>query len=29
MFAKDIIKRVKEIQINTGRQVADVLAGQY
>lgn len=29
MLAADIIKRVKEIQVNTGRQVADVLAGQY
>ncbi|MCA9213343.1 MAG: DUF58 domain-containing protein [Planctomycetales bacterium] len=29
MLAKDIIKRVREIQIRTGRQVADVLAGQY
>lgn len=29
MFAKEVIKRVREIQISTGRQVADVLAGQY
>ncbi|MEC9093869.1 MAG: DUF58 domain-containing protein [Planctomycetota bacterium] len=29
MIASDIIKRVREIQINTGRHVADVLAGQY
>ncbi|MFK7738151.1 MAG: DUF58 domain-containing protein [Pirellulaceae bacterium] len=29
MLAKDVIKRVREIQIRTGRQVADVLAGQY
>ena len=29
MIASEIIKRVREIQINTGRQVADVLAGQY
>ncbi len=29
MLAKDIIKRVREIQVRTGRQVADVLAGQY
>ena len=29
MLAKDIIQRVREIQIRTGRQVADVLAGQY
>ena len=29
MIASEIVKRVREIQINTGRQVADVLAGQY
>jgi uncharacterized protein (DUF58 family) len=29
MFAREIIQRVREIQIHTGRQVADVLAGQY
>ncbi len=29
MLAKDIIKRVREIQVKTGRDVADVLAGQY
>jgi uncharacterized protein (DUF58 family) len=29
MLAKDIVQRVREIQIHTGRQVADVLAGQY
>ncbi|MFT5390247.1 MAG: hypothetical protein ACI8PT_000432 [Gammaproteobacteria bacterium] len=29
MLASDIIRRVKEIQIRTGRQVADVLAGEY
>ena len=29
MLAKDIIKRVKEIQVRTGRHVADVLAGEY
>ncbi len=29
MLAKEIIQRVREIQIHTGRQVADVLAGQY
>ena len=29
MLARDIIRRVREIQIRTGRQVADVLAGQY
>ncbi len=29
MLAKDIIQRVREIQIRTGRQVADVLAGEY
>lgn len=29
MLPSDIIRRVREIQVNTGRQVADVLAGQY
>lgn len=29
MLARDVIQRVREIQIRTGRQVADVLAGQY
>ncbi|MFN3189288.1 MAG: DUF58 domain-containing protein [Aureliella sp.] len=29
MLAKDVIRRVREIQVRTGRQVADVLAGQY
>jgi len=29
MLARDIIQRVREIQVHTGRQVADVLAGQY
>jgi uncharacterized protein (DUF58 family) len=29
MLAKEIIQRVREIQVHTGRQVADVLAGQY
>ena len=29
MLAREIIKRVREIQVHTGRQVADVLAGQY
>ena len=29
MLAKDVIKRVREIQIRTGRHVADVLAGEY
>ena len=29
MLSSDIIRRVKEIQIRTGRQVADVLAGEY
>ena len=29
MLARDVIKRVREIQIRTGRPVADVLAGQY
>ena len=29
MLAKEVIKRVREIQVRTGRHVADVLAGQY
>ncbi|MBF0422121.1 MAG: DUF58 domain-containing protein [Magnetococcales bacterium] len=29
MVTSEIIRRVKEIQIRTGRQVADVLAGEY
>src|SRR5210317_2039191 len=29
MLASEIVRRVKEIQIRTGRQVADVLAGEY
>lgn len=29
MLAKEVIRRVREIQVRTGRQVADVLAGQY
>ena len=29
MLPREIIKRVREIQIRTGRHVADVLAGQY
>lgn len=29
MLPREIIRRVREIQIRTGRQVADVLAGQY
>ena len=29
MLASEIIRRVKEIQVRTGRQVADVLAGEY
>ena len=29
MLAREIIQRVKQIQIRTGRQVADVLAGEY
>lgn len=29
MLARDVIQRVREIQVHTGRQVADVLAGQY
>lgn len=29
MLATEIIRRVKEIQIRTGRSVADVLAGEY
>ena len=29
MLAREIIQRVREIQIRTGRPVADVLAGEY
>ena len=29
MLTSEIIRRVKEIQVRTGRQVADVLAGEY
>ncbi len=29
MLARELIQKVREIQIHTGRQVADVLAGQY
>lgn len=29
MLAREVIQRVREIQVRTGRQVADVLAGQY
>ena len=29
MLASEIIRRVKEIHVRTGRQVADVLAGEY
>ena len=29
MLTREIIQRVRQIQIRTGRQVADVLAGQY
>lgn len=29
MLARDILRRVREIQVRTGRQVADVLAGEY
>jgi len=29
VLAKDIIQRVREIQVRTGRPVADVLAGEY
>jgi uncharacterized protein (DUF58 family) len=29
MLAREILKRVREIQVRTGRQVADVLAGEY
>lgn len=29
MLAKEIIRRVREIQVRTGRQVADALAGEY
>ncbi len=29
MLAREILSRVREIQVRTGRQVADVLAGEY
>ncbi|MGE4652397.1 MAG: DUF58 domain-containing protein [Myxococcota bacterium] len=29
MIAREILRRVREIQVRTGRQVADVLAGEY
>lgn len=29
MLAREIVQRVRQIQIRTGRQVADVLAGEY
>src|SRR5438045_7220343 len=29
MVASEIIRRVREIQVRTGRHVADVLAGEY
>ncbi len=29
MIAKEIIRRVREVQVRTGRHVADVLAGEY
>ena len=29
MIPREVVRRVREIQIRTGRQVADVLAGQY
>jgi uncharacterized protein (DUF58 family) len=29
VLAREVIQRVREIQVHTGRQVADVLAGQY
>lgn len=29
MLTREIIRRVREIQVRTGRQVADVLAGEY
>ena len=29
MLAREVIQRVRQIQIRTGRQVADVLAGEY
>jgi uncharacterized protein (DUF58 family) len=29
MLPSEIIRRVREIQVRTGRQVADVLAGEY
>ena len=28
MLAREILQRVREIQVRTGRQVADVLAGE-
>ena len=29
MLPREVVRRVREIQVRTGRQVADVLAGQY
>jgi len=29
MLAREVLRRVREIQVRTGRQVADVLAGEY
>ena len=29
MLPQEIMRRVREIQVRTGRQVADVLAGEY
>ena len=29
MLTREILRRVREIQVRTGRQVADVLAGEY
>ena len=29
MLAREIIQRVREVQVRTGRHVADVLAGEY
>jgi len=29
MLSREIIQRVRQIQIRTGRHVADVLAGEY
>ena len=29
MLTREILGRVREIQVRTGRQVADVLAGEY